>query len=184
MFSSINTKGLIQKHGYEVIASTNDNPDNPHVTVLFPERKQRPFFNSFLIAYRPQKTEGAYGIEIESSDVGRDFLPCNKYAVEIVVFSDIFKLCELIRYNRSLVSYHVLEREVGLDEFRKNLEKSVCLSRSDKSKKNKLERLIEEAKNNHFAPEEFYIERSIKEGFLEDYMLLKKIIEQNLNTYE
>ena len=184
MFSSINTKGLIQKHGYEVVVSSNGDPESPAITVLFPERKQLPFYNSFLISYCPKEQDGIYGVEIDSSDMGRDFLICNKYAAETIILEDIFKLCEIIRYNKEFVSYHVANESCDFKGFKSSFDKIIKLKRSEKSKKKKLESIFEEAKNNSFLPEDHYLDLCAKDGLVEDYFLLKRISYTEKEPYE
>lgn len=162
---------LLKKHGYQVIVSVDDGRPAT-VSVIFPERKQKPFFTAFSVKYRHKSSGVSKGIFRKIDDYEEIFLECSTYAISEVILASISQMCKIIRYNDEFIHFDVNGNESTKEQF--ELEAfQFRLNKQQKEKKSELSGLLKAAAIGNFGKE--FEKMAEEKGLLKEYDIIKNI---------
>ena len=120
IFCMVDNKHLIRKiledKEYVVKVSYSSNESNV-VTLETPERKLKPKVMGVYVLYGfGEINERGTGI-LYKSDIYNDFIKCPIYCIKSFIKADIDKICDVIMYDKSMISYTLDNKRVDENDF-------------------------------------------------------------------
>ena len=160
-------KALLKKHGYEIYVFCEES-NVKKVSLIFPNRKEKPVCDSFAIEYEAYEgsKDSFPGLYTLVEGYEKNFTTCPKYAIKELVFSNIEILCRYMLYDGSLVRFYLGEKEVQEEKF---WEKAMLikLNKEEKGKQKRISEIMSEVRSKGFGKiqEQLSSEFDISDGY-------------------
>lgn len=140
-----NIRKLIRKHKYEVSLKIIEDGE---IIASFPSRHEKPFCETFNNIYKI-KTDG---VACQTDGELKEFIEAPPYALRLIVFADVLRICDIIKYNSKLLGLYIKDKEKTHEDFYKHM-LSFKLSSSQIKRENNLEELMNKVRSASFSNE-------------------------------
>ena len=163
---------FLEKHNYRVAVDSSSKCPKK-ILASFPERKIKPYCEPFVVEYEISKcVKDKAHIKCVVASLEAELILCPKYSAREIIFYDIYKMCELINYDKQFIKFNIDDKEVDANFF-KQYTLILRLSKKDKIKEMAFTEISAESRTGGFSQE--LEEIAIEKGVEDSYAIIKEI---------